>query len=109
MEKINYPSPCLKCRLQDKCTRRHAEKAGCSEYQKWFMWWWKHFRVTLPQEKVNFVEKQKFVYEHPDLMRDFSKEKPCNSCKSMDCDVPCVLYRNWFSLAWEISRRRVKV
>lgn len=99
----NYPNPC------DKCAEREMCKTGCAEWKKRFNTVWKQFNSyerralakamkenELAEERAKIV-RNKFCYEHPDIVRNYLKHGPCEMCKANDtCDIPCFAYMRWW-------------
>lgn len=125
----SYPSPCDSCEVTGRCTATYDGKAGCAEYRKWFLWWWKYFsknfwkypianiKITKegskdeelpePVKPIYRIEREKFRYEHPDRLAELRKNKPCDTCHADDCDTPCKDYEAWFAAKWDYDRKRV--
>lgn len=101
----NYPNPCDKCGVVDCSSYRN-----CEQYLKYVRTIWKQFnsypaRAYLKQQKK---ENPKFLYEHPDIIRDYLENGPCANCqRAKVCDVPCAAYWHWWDARMEWHRRRL--
>ena len=100
---MGYPSPC------DKCTRTTCSGLRCDR--------WK-IRYLYRQKQINGYAKknykkmpktrEKFLYEHPDIIRQYLKEGPCMCCKIKEtCDTPCPAYARWWDEKMAGHRRHI--
>lgn len=105
MKHPNYPSPCLTCERAANCQKRSLH-GHCREWNKWFLWWWKWFQKNLGKQEPQ--KREKFYYEHPDIIRKYFFEKPCERCpKNEYCTNPCYKYAAWYDVWVEIAKRRI--
>lgn len=99
-----YPNPCDTC---PRCTC----PTGCDKYKVRVRTIWKQFNAyPFRSYKVRRkMKQQKFVYEHPDLIRRYLQEGPCKKCKAADnCDTPCAAYLRWWDARMEWLREKFK-
>ncbi len=87
-----YPYPCDGC-MQPDCDYRH-----CDRYRAWFCDSWNDFHRHACH---NYWEESpqpgdKLCYVHPDVLRRYLAQGPCERCACGDCVVPCKRYRQWW-------------
>lgn len=70
-----YPNPCDSCRRCDTC----RDFRGCADYMKRIYTIWKQFNSYPARiyRKVKNMKREKFVYEHPDIIRQYLQKGPC--------------------------------
>lgn len=102
----NYPNPC------DSCTRATCKYQECQPYLKRIRTMWKQFN-GYPERSYKAkrkMKRDKFIYEHPDLIRRYLQEGPCGKCRAAsDCDTPCVAYWRWWDARMVWLRWRMKL
>lgn len=100
----NYPNPCVTCDEAGTCVRGY----GCEEWRIRYLYRQKQINAHAKRraEKPP-VQKTKFVYEHPDLIRRYIANGPCKGCKVESvCDTPCPAYLRWWDAGMEIARKK---
>lgn len=95
MPMCNYPNPCDTC---PSCTDPH----GCEKWIKRYLYRQKQINAyPLRAYKVEGT-KEKFRYEHPDIIRRYLKHSPCDGCKrELTCQAPCGAYWRWWDARME--------
>ena len=96
-----YPNPC------DRCTRASCKYQECQEYLKRVRTIWKQFNgyTARSYKAKSNMKREKFIYEHPDLIRRYLQEGPCKKCRTDDnCDTPCGAYLRWWDARMEWLR-----
>ena len=107
MKYPEYPSPCLKCERAEVCQANGYHK-NCQVWHMWWLWWWKYLQQNLGKEEPKSKERNKFRYEHPDIIRKELAKNPCDSCFRKEfCAKPCYKYLAWYDAWVEIARRRL--
>lgn len=106
----------------DKCTRRSkdgncTQYKTCNDWKFYFRTAWKQFngypvRATTEARRRAEQKKKartaKFLYEHPDIIREYLQNGPCADCKlAKACDVPCAAYWHWWDARMEYHKRRL--
>ena len=94
----SYPSPC------DTCEKECNHKKGCDAWKIRTLTIWKQFNGYTKRRYKGVKKVQKFAYEHPDLLRKYLAEGPCNGCKiEKNCDNACGAYYAWWDArqAWQ--------
>lgn len=101
---MNYPSPCLNCE-KTVC----AEKR-CPEWLVRYLYRQKQINAYSKYGRPQKLEKRHcYVYEHPDVIRDYLQKGPCRFCKREKvCDIPCPAYWRWWDARQEWHRRRLR-
>lgn len=100
---MKYPNPC------DTCTKSHCTQFNCPDLRKRVNTIWKQFngypsRAYRAQKRTT---NKKFVYEHPDIIRQYLVNGPCTQCqRAKVCDTPCSAYWRWWDARMEWFRRR---
>ena len=101
----SYPNPC------DTCTRDKCPK-NCAAWRMRYLYRQKQinaYHVRSYKAKRN-MKRQKFVYEHPDLIRRYLQEGPCKKCRAADtCDTPCAAYLRWWDARMEWLKGRLRL
>lgn len=100
-----YPNPCDSCHRCDTC----RDFRGCTDYLKRFYTIWKQFNSYPARiyKKVKNMKREKFVYEHPDIIRQYLQKGPCEEChRAETCENPCVEYLLWWDARMELLKRR---
>lgn len=101
---MNYPSPCEKCPRDGSC-------GGCLKWEIRYRYRQKQINAYAKGAgavKVKTVPENKFCYSHPDDVRRWLKESPCNGCHANAfCDTPCPIYLRWYDARMQIARRKV--
>ena len=105
---MNYPNPCENCPTGCYDTNRGAKE--CVRYRTWINTWWKHFNGYVTRVRAQKKpESTKFFYEHPDIVRRYLMNGPCEGCKrEKACDTPCGAYWRWWDARQEWHRNRLK-
>ena len=112
----NYPNPCDKCPRKSKCAE------GCQEWIKRVRTIWKQFN-GYPQRAAADAARQarqreaeekrratKLRYEHPDIVRRYLQNGPCEGCLCENtCDTPCAAYWHWWDARMQWIRGRLGV
>ena len=97
-----YPNPC------DNCERDPCLRMKCPDYLKYFLTIWKQFN-TYPARsyrKNKVMNGEKYVYEHPDIIRRYLHDGPCGVCSNKaGCDTPCLAYWGWWDERMEWLKR----
>lgn len=105
---MNYPSPCDTCGKID-C----GSPKLCSKYQAWINAWWKYFGGAFGRLRCYGTQavSEKFIYQHPDRVRRYLENSPCESCTANEeqCLKPCQMYLRWYDARmkwhkWRLSR-----
>ncbi len=81
----------------------------CGSYHMWVSWWWKRYRATFPQQSANLKMTNgiPFRYEHPDIVREYHKKSPCDTCYAAGaCDTPCSLYLAWYDCRMDAAKKK---
>ena len=53
------------------------------------------------------MKREKFVYEHPDIIRRYLEKGPCEHCQMANvCETTCGAYWNWWDARMEWLKRR---
>lgn len=112
----NYPNPCDKCPQGSKCLH------GCPEWEKRVRTIWKQFngypqrsrmdamRQARQKEAEEKRRETKLCYEHPDIVRRYLKNGPCEGCLCENtCDIPCAAYWRWWDVRIKWIRGRLGV
>ena len=95
MAKYKYPSPCEQC-TKENCRENGASYHHCGDYRSWINFWWKTFPKMFDQKPKK--KREKFRYDHPDDIRRFLANSPCDECKKANgCASPCETYAHWFT------------
>ena len=98
---MSYPSPCEKC--EKDCG--HI----CAAWEKRYRYRQKQinaWRVKALAVKVKPLPENKFCYSHPDDVRRWLKNRPCDECRvNRDCDRPCSAYLYWYDSRMKVARR----
>lgn len=103
-KKMNaYPNPCDTCEEEPTCQKQY----GCA---KWLI------RYRYRQKQINAYGKIKreeffsarFVYQHPEEVRRYLRERPCGKCeKEAECDIPCTQYLNWYDARMQALKIKI--
>lgn len=99
---LTYPHPC------DKCTKKSCLQIECEPWLKRFRTIWKQFNTYMVRvsRRKGQLPQQKFLYEHPDIIRRYLEEGPCGKCqRGEDCESPCPAYWVWWDCRREWLRR----
>ena len=102
---MNYPNPCESCDQMPDCTSYRK----CSRWLKYFRTIWKQFNgySARTYRKQKNMTSEKFIYEHPDIIRRYLEKGPCAHCRRADvCETPCGGYWNWWDARMEWLKRR---
>lgn len=100
-----YPNPCDSCGKTD-CTYYRT----CGKYLKYVRTIWKQFNGYQARvyRKQKNMKSEKFLYEHPDIVRRYLEKGPCEHCqRSNVCDNPCLAHWSWWDARMEWLRRRL--
>lgn len=100
----DYPSPCGNCE-KERCDYRK-----CGDYHMWLNTMWKRFRGYLQRSygKGKTMKRQKFIYEHPDMVRQYLRNGPCGQCMAAKCcEIPCAAYLSWWDARMAVFRHKL--
>lgn len=97
---MNYPSPCDTC---ERCT----SPAGCDAWKMRVRTIWKQFNHYRIRQYKKTEKRNKFVYEHPDLIKRYLDHGPCKGCQfELLCDVPCDAYYHWWDAKMAVMKKK---
>ena len=100
----DYPNPC------DGCDKAACKYQKCPQYLKRFRTMWKQFN-SYPVRRyraMKRMKREKYIYEHPDMIRQYLKNGPCAKCKAAgECDTPCPAYWRWWDARMEWLKWRM--
>lgn len=99
---ISGASPCTAC--SSRCTGLE-----CPRWCEWFADRWDDIRKYAMREYKKPVSRREvFVYEHPDVIRDYINNGVCSRCqRNKVCSTPCPAYWRWWDARMEIARMKV--
>lgn len=100
----NYQNPCNKCGRSDCSSYRN-----CAAYLKYVRTIWNQFNKypARAYRKFKSAPSEKFIYEHPDIIRRYLEKGPCEHCQlKQNCETPCLAYWNWWDARMEWLKRR---
>lgn len=101
---MNYPNPC------DRCGKESCDYRKCEQYLKYVRTIWKQFNgYPIRLYRAQKVTKsEKFVYEHPDVIRRYLKKGPCENCqRKAVCETVCPAYWRWRDARMKWFRRKL--
>ena len=107
MKKSELPAPCRRCiRVKDT---RNCNNAQCAAWRAWFAESWEHIRaypraqMDSPNAKPLGVSVGGRFYLHPDQLRAYCKNDPCEDCTSPGdlCKTPCRAKKIWMQVRKE--------
>lgn len=89
---MSYPSPC------DSCKRKCCAGVNCDRWKIRYLFRQKQINGYARKHAAKMPKaREKFLYEHPDIIRRYLKDGPCIYCKIKDsCDTPCQAYWRWW-------------
>lgn len=99
-----YPDPCEHCgkNIGNSCTRYRECADWVKRYRTRQAW------INAAARKHNrsrWEVRKAFAYDHPDAVRRFLREGPCQSCGIQNiCDVACEARLFW----WEMRMRQLR-
>lgn len=102
---MSYPSPCDTC--QTPCTGGY----GCEAWRIRYRYRQKQinaFAKKIMQPAMRIKKHAAFAYDHPDDVRRYLRTSPCIGCQmEKHCDIPCLVYLNWYDARMAITRKKV--
>jgi radical SAM protein with 4Fe4S-binding SPASM domain len=53
------------------------------------------------------MKREKFVYEHPDIIRRYLEKGPCEHCQMANvCETTCGAYWNWWDARNTVLKKK---
>lgn len=106
---MKYSHPCDSCKKP--CKNPTTQYKNCRDYAAFINTWWKFFNICYRRlccyERPD--NREKFVYEHPDVYRRYIMTSPCDKCKAKEnCQTVCATYWRWWDDRMEWFRRRLE-
>ena len=103
-----YPDPCERCskNIGNSCSRYRDCTDWLKRYRTRQIW------INAAARKHNgsrWEVRTEFAYEHPDVVRRFLRDGPCQSCGTQNiCDVACEARLLWWEMRMKQLRSRME-